>query len=103
MIRGEVWWVETPYARRRPYLILTRNAAIPLLERLFAVPATTTIRGIATEVLLEPSDGMPAECVLTVDNAETIRKVHFVERVCQLDPSKVRAVCDVLSLAVECS
>ena len=48
--RGEVWWAEHPDAGRRPYLVLTRQAAIPVLNRVLAVPATRTVRGIPTEV-----------------------------------------------------
>jgi mRNA interferase MazF len=52
--RGEVWWYEDPRARRRPFLILTREAAIPVLNQVLAVPATRTIRAIPTEVPLGP-------------------------------------------------
>lgn len=90
-------------ASPRPYLILTRQAAIPLLERLIAVPATTTIRGIATEVPLDRSDGMPTECVLSLDNVDSIRKARFVERICVLGPAKLVQVCSVLSRSVDCS
>jgi mRNA interferase MazF len=40
MARGEVWWVEDPASGRRPFLILTRDAAIPVLRNIVAVPAT---------------------------------------------------------------
>jgi len=46
----------------RPWLILTRDEAIEVLDKLLAVPATTTIRGIPTEVPLGREDGMPSEC-----------------------------------------
>ena len=59
MNRGEVWWVERPEVGRRPHLILTRDAAVPVLGALLAVPATRTVRGIASEVELGPEDGMP--------------------------------------------
>ncbi len=58
---------------------------------------------VASDVPLDRNDGMPAECVLNVANAETIRKVYFAEPVCRLDEAKVRRVCDVLSTAIECS
>jgi len=43
--RGEVWY-ELPDAGRRPGLILTRQAAIPVLNAVLVAPATRTIRGI---------------------------------------------------------
>lgn len=102
MTRGEIWWVDAP-GGRRPYLILTRTSAIPRLDRVLTVPATRTIRGILTEVALDRSDGMPTECVLTLDNVGTSRKSHFVERICQLSVVKMHEVCDALSQAVDCS
>ena len=42
MNRGEVWWAEDPESGRRPYLILTRSVALPVLYKITAVPATRT-------------------------------------------------------------
>jgi mRNA interferase MazF len=50
--RGEVWWRELPDVGRRPMVVLSRDAAIPRLTRTLVVPCTTTIRGLASEVLL---------------------------------------------------
>lgn len=75
MNRGEVWWAEDPELGRRPHLILTREAAVPLLSGLLAVPATRTIRGLPTEVSLTPADGMPEECVLTLDNVTVVHPI----------------------------
>lgn len=71
--RGEVWWYEDPRAGRRPFLILTRDEVISLLNQVLAVPATRTIRGIPTEVALGPDQGMPSECVLSLDNVTLVR------------------------------
>ncbi len=57
MNRGEVWWYELPGSGRRPGCILTRQAAIPVLNAVLVAPATRTIRGIATQVRLGPEDG----------------------------------------------
>jgi len=68
-----VWWYEDPRAGRRPFLILTRDEVIPLLNQVLAVPATRTTRGIPTEVALGPDQGMPSECVLSLDNVTLVR------------------------------
>jgi len=101
--RGEVWWVELPDAGRRPHLILTRDAAIPVLSSVLGVPATRTIRDIPTEVQLGPGDGMPVDCVLTLDNVRVIRKALCVERVCSLGPEVMQRVCRALSVATDCA
>ena len=46
MNRGEVWWVERPEAERRPFLVLTRDPALPVLNEVIAVPATQVVRGL---------------------------------------------------------
>lgn len=73
-----------------------------MLNQVLAVPATRTIRGIPTEVQLDRSDGMPATCVLAADNTTLIRRSLCTERITQLGPERVRAVCDALALAVAC-
>ena len=103
MRRGEVWWVERPGAGRRPHLVLTRDAAIQRLERVLGVPATTTIRGIPTEVELGPEHGMPTACVLALDNTRVLRKAYFVERICELPPERMQRVCHALALATGCA
>lgn len=100
--RGEVWWYEDPRAGRRPFLILTRDEAIPVLNQVLAVPATRTIRGIPTEVQLDRSDGMPVACVLATDNTTLIRVSLCTERVTRLAPERLQAVCDALALATGC-
>jgi mRNA interferase MazF len=100
--RGEVWWYEDPSAGRRPFLILTRDAAIPVLNQVIAVPATRTIRGIPTEVPLGPDDGMPAGCVLTLDSPTVIRPALCTQRVTALGPERLAEVCAALRVAVDC-
>ncbi|MDX6682184.1 MAG: mRNA interferase MazF [Solirubrobacteraceae bacterium] len=100
--RGEVWWYEHPQAGRRPFLILTRDEAIAVLQQVLAVPATRTIREIPTEVVVGPADGMPEACCLTLDNLTVIRRALCVERITQLSTERMREVCTALALATAC-
>ena len=43
--------MEHPTSGRRPYLVMTREAVIPVLRRVVAVPATRRIRGIPSELV----------------------------------------------------
>jgi mRNA interferase MazF len=101
--RGEVWWAESPSDKRRPYLVITRQAAIPVLNAVVAVPATRRLRGIPTELPLDEADGMPEPCALTFDNVVTMPKAWMVERICRLGPDRLREVCRVLAVATGCS
>jgi len=100
--RGEVWWYEEPGAKRRPYLILTRNEAIPVLTEVLAVPATRTARGIPTEVTLDRSDGMLTTCTLTLDNARPIDASFCTEPITTLGPERMARVCEALAAATGC-
>lgn len=102
MSRGEVWWAEHPEAGRRPFLVLTREAAIPVLRRVVAVPATRTIRGIPTEVILDEDDGMPARCALSFDNVTTLPKALLTERICRLSVERLAESCRALAVATGC-
>jgi mRNA interferase MazF len=100
--RGEVWWAEHPEAGRRPFLVLTREAAIPALQRIVAVPATRTIRGIPTEVVLDVDDGMPQRCALSFDNVTTVPKSLLTERICRLGIDRLTEACRALRIATGC-
>jgi mRNA interferase MazF len=100
--RGELWWYEHPSAGRRPFLILTRDQAIPVLTQVLGAPATKTIRGIPTEVPLDRSDGMPEPCVLALDNVAPIRASLCSRRIARLGPERMRQVCEALRHATAC-
>ncbi|MGI8945122.1 MAG: type II toxin-antitoxin system PemK/MazF family toxin [Thermoleophilaceae bacterium] len=102
MNRGEIWWYEHPSAGRRPFLILTRDEAIPVLSQILAVPVTRTVRGIPTEVALDEGDGMPGPCVLTLDNVTPIRAALCVDRITRLRAERLQTVCEALAAATAC-
>ncbi len=102
MKRGDIWWAEEPEESPRPYLVLTRDQAIPTLNKLIVVPATRTIRNIPTEVELGREDGMGVECVLSLDNTTLILKALLIERMTTLRPAKLAEVCRALNAAVNC-
>lgn len=102
MNRGEVWWANLPGSGRRPVLVLTRDAAIPLLTRVIAIPATRTVREIPAEVEIGQEDGMPEACALSFDNVLLVSKRQLTDRICALGPERMREVCQAWSDAVDC-
>ena len=103
LARGEIWWVEHPDAGRRPFLVLTRQAAVPVLHSVLAVPATRTIRRIPTEVVLDRKDGMPEKCALSLDNLTAVPKELFRSRITRLPVERMNEVCRALALASGCA
>ena len=102
MNRGEVWWGEDPEAGRRPFVILTRQEAIPLLRRVVVAPVTRTIRDIPSEVILSEKDGMPTRCAVTLDNVATVSTALLTERITRLRGDRMIEVCRALRAATAC-
>ena len=100
--RGEVWWAEVADAGRRPFLVLTRTRAIPVLHSVLAAPLTRTVRDIPTELSLGPEDGVPTDCAASLDNMRVIPKDNLTVRVCVLDPMRMLEACAALRTAVDC-
>lgn len=97
--RGEVWWAEPPEERPRPVLILTRDRAIGVMQRVLVAPLTTTVRDIPTEVALDHRDGVPRRCVVSLDNVAPLSKTCLVQRITQLSPQRMAEVRRALTRA----
>jgi len=101
--RGEVWWCELPDIGRRGVIVLSRDAAIPRLGRTLIAPCTTTIRGLPSEVALEPGvDPVPRPSAVNLDSVESVSVAVLVDRLGRLSDDKIREVCAALSVAVDC-
>ena len=101
--RGEVWWCELPDIGRRPVVVLSRDAAIPRLRRTLIGPCTTTIRGLASEVVLEPDDDpVPQRCVVNLDSVESVAVAVLVRRLGRLADARMRQICAAIEVAVDC-
>jgi mRNA-degrading endonuclease toxin of MazEF toxin-antitoxin module len=59
------------------------------LNELFVILATTTVRGLPTEVELGPEDGMPRSCVLNDDHASAADKAFLTERITRLGSERM--------------
>ena len=100
--RGEIWWGEIEGVGRRPFLVLTRDAAIPVLNNLVCAPITTTVRRIPSELPLDASDGMPKPCAASMDNIQVVPKSRLVGPLTRLSPDRIADLCWALRTSVEC-
>ena len=102
--RGEVWWCELAEVGRRPVVVLSRDAAIPRLRRALVGPCTTTVRGIPSEVVLDPrEDPIPRPSAVNLDSVESVSVGVLVERLGRLSEDRMREICDALAVAVACA
>ena len=101
--RGEVWWCEMAEIGRRPVVVLSRDAVIPRHRRALVAPCTTTIRGLASEVVLEPGeDPVPRRSAVNLDSVESVSLGILVERLGRLADDRMRQICAALAIAVDC-
>jgi mRNA interferase MazF len=89
MKRGEIRWYTFQLPdKRRPAMILTRDEVIDRLNDIIVVPATRTIRGLATEVILPPEDGMPVTCALNFDHVSLAQRNRLGGRLTDLPAAR---------------
>lgn len=102
--RGELWWCELPEIGRRPVVVLSRDAAIPRLRRTLVAPCTTTVRGLASEVVLDPDvDPITWPSAANLDSVENVSIATLVDRLGRLSDERMREVCAALAIAVDCA
>jgi mRNA interferase MazF len=84
--------------------VLSRDAAILRLRRALVAPCTTTIRRIASEVILEPdSDPIPRRSAVNLDSVESVSVAVLVSRLGTLADVRMHAICAAHEVAVDCS
>ena len=99
--RGEVWLAQLD--KVRPLIILTRDPLAGLLNGVIAVPVTSTIRGLSTEVPLGHADGVRHESVANLDNLQLVARARLVRRVGRVRPATLASLCAALAIATGCN
>jgi len=92
--RGEIYWYR--FARpdkKRPVLVLTRTTLLGHLSTGTVAALSRTIRDVASEVVLDPSLGLPARCAANLHNVFTLRRDDFGAYIATL-PSDVMSRVD---------
>ncbi len=87
--------------KARPVLILTRELVRPHLTRVTVAPVTSTIRGLSTEVLVGPSNGLNHESVVSCDNIVTVPTSTLGRHIGYLLPSQESALAEAIRSAFD--
>ncbi|MDQ6909758.1 MAG: type II toxin-antitoxin system PemK/MazF family toxin [Actinomycetota bacterium] len=101
MKRGEVRWADLG-RKRRPVVLLTRQAVIGQLRSVLVAPCTTTVRDLPSEVAVGPGDGLPKPCVVNLDNVTLVDRGALGDVITTLGAEVMGRVCLALNLAVGC-
>lgn len=89
---------------RRPVVVLSRDVVIPRHRRALIAPCTTIIRGLASEVVLEPgNDPVPLRSAVNLDAIESISIAILVQRLGRVAETRMREIYAALAIAVDCS
>ena len=98
-----MWWWESEHVGTRPAVVLSRDAALQRLGTAIIAPCTTTIRGIPSEVVLEPGeDPVPAISAVNLDSLDNTPVALLVQRLGRLSDERMRQICAALGVAVAC-
>jgi mRNA interferase MazF len=101
MNRGDVWQLDLGgRARRRPALVLTRQAVIAHLNKLTVAEITSAGKGYPTEVAIGQRANLPRDSYVELDNIQTVAKARFVKYLGALDAATMREVNRRLILAL---
>ena len=88
-------------AGRRPAVLLSRDSAYRVRAAVTVAPVTRTIRDIPVEVLLDQSDGMPARCVVNLDDITTLPKALVKQRITALSSEKIYQIDQAIRFALD--
>lgn len=100
--RGELWWGETPDEKGRPFLVVSRDAANHVMQRVLVAPVTTHVRGVPSELALGADEGLPRSSVASFDNLRPFPKAMLVRRLGALATSRRRLICAVAAATLDC-
>jgi len=99
--RGEIWWGESPDESGRPFLVVSRDAANRVMQRVLVAPVTTRLRGLASELTLGRDEGLPVESAASFDNLRPFPKAMLVRRVGALGP-RLHEICSAAAATLDC-
>jgi mRNA interferase MazF len=99
--RGEIRWYKfSPPDKKRPVVILTRDAILEYLGDVTVAPITSTIRDIPSEVRLYKEDGLLQDCAINCDHIQTVSKNRLGALITTLSTAKMRDVSKAIAFAL---
>ncbi|MDO5504577.1 MAG: type II toxin-antitoxin system PemK/MazF family toxin [Actinomycetia bacterium] len=101
--RGELWWADLEGVGQRPVVVLSRDAAIQGRRRTMVAACSTVVRGLPSEVALDPhEEPVDRPCVIQLDAVVDVPARVLVRRLGRLSDVRMREVCDALAVATGC-
>jgi mRNA interferase MazF len=81
-------------------VILTRDSVLEYLGEATVAPITRTVRGIPSEVVLGPDDGLPEPCAVNLDHVQTVARGRLGTLVTTLTGRRMAQIREALLFAL---
>ena len=102
--RGELWQYRFRRPdKRRPVVVLSRQDVIPLLRTVMVAPVTSRIRGLPSEVLVGPEEGLSHDSAVNLDHVQTVEQSQLHRYIGTLSHAQMQRVCRALAVATGCA
>jgi mRNA interferase MazF len=97
-----VWWGEAPDTKGRPFLVVSRDAANAVMQRVLVAPVSRRVRGVPSELPLGGEEGLPVPSVATFDNLRPFPKAMLTRRLGALGTDRRHEMCAVAAATLDC-
>ncbi len=99
--RGEIWLCTfKPPDKKRPVVVLTRQAVLPLLRTAMVAPVTSDVPGSAERS--GGAEGLKFDSVINLDRVQTVEQRLLRHYVGSLSEARMASVCRALAIATGC-
>lgn len=100
--QGELWLMESPTAKARPVLVVSRTGVIPVVNSVVVAPVTTTVRRIPTCLPVGREEGLDRDGVASFDNLAVVPKALLTVRLGSLRAGDLGRICSALRAMADC-
>jgi len=99
--KGELWWLATPDEKGRPVLVVSRDEANLVMQRVMVAPVTRTLRSAPSQLPVGRDEGLPVESVANFDDLASVPKSLLVLRLGNLG-LRLHELCERLRAMADC-
>lgn len=99
--RGDLWWMEAPDEKGRPVLVISRDRANQVMQRVTVAPVTRTQRRAPTQLPVGAPEGLWIESVANFDDLTSVSKALLVRRLGSLGARSFE-LCVALRAMADC-
>ncbi len=101
MNQGEIWLLESPEAKTRPALVVTRPYALGAMRRVTVALITSTLRTGPTQLHLGRDEGLARECVANFDDLTVVNHAMLTRCIGGLG-RRHHELCTALAAVADC-